>query len=194
MNKNGIIKIVLFFIVCNVISAYSTDEIQTSNKEVSEKVSGINQFIEVTSKIAQKSANAYKNYYPNTSRAAINEDSLDVYAQEIATKTEDFLAKNFITTDSIDKEYKIQTLSLLGLILIEEAEYENHPTTRSIGGCAAYAFGIKELVKGGFTSRTGLKIALKAVGKSIAKRAIPYIGWGITLGEFSYCMYHRGDV
>lgn len=188
MNKNGIIKIVLFFIVCNVISACSTDEIQTSNKEVSEKVSGINQFTEVTSKIAQKSANAYKNYYPNTSRAAINEDSLDVYAQEIATKTEDFLAKNFITTDSIDKEYKIQTLSLLGLILIEEAEYENHPTTRSIGGCAAYAFGIKELVKGGFTSRTGLKIALKAVGKSIAKRAIPYIGWGITLGEFSYCM------
>lgn len=134
MNKNGIIKIVLFFIVCNVISACSTDEIQTSNKEVSEKVSGINQFTEVTSKIAQKSANAYKNYYPNTSRAAINEDSLDVYAQEIATKTEDFLAKNFITTDSIDKEYKIQTLSLLGLILIEEAEYENHPTTRSIGG------------------------------------------------------------
>lgn len=194
MNKNGIIKIVLFFIVCNVISACSTDEIQTSNKEVSEKVSGINQFTEVTSKIAQKSANAYKNYYPNTSRAAINEDSLDVYAQEIATKTEDFLAKNFITTDSIDKEYKIQTLSLLGLILIEEAEYENHPTTRSIGGCAAYAFGIKELVKGGFTSRTGLKIALKTVGKSIAKRAIPYIGWGITLGEFSYCMYHRGDV
>ena len=42
MNKNGIIKIVLFFIVCNVISACSTDEIQTSNKEVSEKVSGIN--------------------------------------------------------------------------------------------------------------------------------------------------------
>ena len=104
MNKNGIIKIVLFFIVCNVISACSTDEIQTSNKEVSEKVSGINQFTEVTSKIALKSANAYKNYYPNTSRAAINEDSLDVYAQEIATKTEDFLAKNFITTDSIDKE------------------------------------------------------------------------------------------
>ena len=47
MNKNGIIKIVLFFIVCNVISACSTDEIQTSNKEVSEKVSGINQFTEV---------------------------------------------------------------------------------------------------------------------------------------------------
>ena len=54
MNKNGIIKIVLFFIVCNVISACSTDEIQTSNKEVSEKVSGINQFTEVTIKSCHK--------------------------------------------------------------------------------------------------------------------------------------------
>jgi len=159
-----------------------------------ESIKGLSNFITKSKPIVIKTCNEFKSYHPNATRAFVQEDSLDIYARNIANETELFLVENQVSTDSIGNEYKLQVLSTLGLALIEQERNSSTNQTRSIGGCAAYAIGIRDILKRGLTSKAGLRFAVKTLTKNIAKKAIPYVGWGLTFGEFAYCMYHDGDV
>lgn len=74
-----------------------------------------------------------------------------------------------------------------GLCLyLHEIELQNKraKVTGSPGSCALNALGLKGLVEGGFNKATA-----KYAAKTLLKRAVPYVGWGLAAAEFAWCMY-----
>ena len=57
-------------------------------------------------------------------------------------------------------------------------------TRASLGDCILRAAGIGDLVKKGL----GKRVVLKALIKAGLKRSIPYIGWGLAIGEGAACL------
>lgn len=59
-------------------------------------------------------------------------------------------------------------------------------TKTSPGGCVLQAIGVAGLLKG--YKKQAIKAIAKVVAKEVAKKAVPYIGAAITIGDFIWCM------
>lgn len=75
------------------------------------------------------------------------------------------------------------------VVALATAEYFSIPenqTRGSLGACTLSALGItqiyKDYVKG------SVRAVIKTIGKTVAKKAIPAVGWGVFAGELVWCL------
>lgn len=69
------------------------------------------------------------------------------------------------------------------------AEYDklnSLATKTSLGGCVLQAIGIAGLLEK--YKEKAIKTLVKIIAKEVAKKAVPYIGAAITVGDFIWCM------
>lgn len=56
-------------------------------------------------------------------------------------------------------------------------------TRTTVGGCILQAVGVKEIL-----TEPTVKLAAKAIGKAVCKKAVLYIGWGLFAIDFVACV------
>lgn len=142
-----------------------------------------NQTKGIIDSLAEKSFN----YNTTSTRTrSLDEDTLDVLVTALATQTEKFLNNNEINTDSIYSVGSKEQMAYIGLLLLDyEKTYLVNQTTRaSIGDCVLRGAGIGELTARGLSKRTVMRLMLKVA----LKRCVPYIGWGLFIGETAACL------
>lgn len=71
----------------------------------------------------------------------------------------------------------------MGIVEIEKTSELAALTRTTVFGCALEALGVKDLATKGLT-----KAAIKALGKAAAKKAIPYVGWGLFAVDMGLCL------
>lgn len=112
----------------------------------------------------------------------------EVYA-ELFIISQDYLNTNNITFDDYKEfcdegdEYGYITI-IMAMSVTEAYNASISQTKGFIGGCILQGLGISALV----TNKASLKAIIKVVGKAVAKKAIPYIGWGLFIGETVWCL------
>lgn len=77
----------------------------------------------------------------------------------------------------------------IAVIAMGTAEYfkNNVVETRGdIGSCVLAGLGINDLYKG--WAKRSAKAIIKTIGKNVAKKVIPAVGWGIFIGEVAVCL------
>lgn len=85
--------------------------------------------------------------------------------------------------------YEDRTDPRIAVIAMGTAEYfkQDFSTTRgSLGSCVLAGIGITDVYKG--WAKGSAKAVIKAIGKNVAKKAIPAVGWGIFVGEVAWCL------
>ena len=78
-------------------------------------------------------------------------------------------------------------MAYIGLMLLdyEKIYISNQNTTRaSIGDCVLRGAGIGDLAARGISKRFVMRMFIKAA----LKRCVPYVGWGLFLGETAACL------
>lgn len=101
--------------------------------------------------------------------------------------------RNSLTFELATKVYVLQVANPFQVNDDPEVIENSDPWSGSrVGPCIMEATGLTEIIGawsvkalGSFAARRAL---LKAVGKALAKRAVPYLGAAIMVGEFVYCM------
>ena len=142
-----------------------------------------NQTKGIIDSLAEKSFN----YNTTSTRTrSLDEDTLDVLVTALATQTEEFLINNEINTDSIYSEGSKEQMAYIGLLLLDyEKTYLANQTTRaSIGDCVLRGAGIGELAARGLSRRAVMRVMIRAS----LKRCVPYLGWGLFIGETAACL------
>lgn len=84
--------------------------------------------------------------------------------------------KEFFSNDS-DSRIAVYAIAIAEL---QKAETTQLTTRTSIGGCVLEGLGVRGLVSG--------RAAVKAIGKVLVKRAIPYVGWGLFAIDMAMCL------
>lgn len=94
----------------------------------------------------------------------------------------DFLRLNDIDYKEFFSDDSDPRIAVYAIAIAELQKSETiHPTTRtSVGGCVLEGLGVRGLVSG--------KAAVKAIGKVLVKRAIPYVGWGLFAIDMAMCL------
>ena len=148
----------LFSIVsCNSDEApkdFSVDE-RTENV-LKENIVNLDSYKKEAKIIAMSLARDFYEYSPEQhTRAVTIENNMDLKASELAKVTESFLIENDISTEKLDPSIKMQTLSLMGLVILESEASKGN--TRSIGGCVAYASGLGSLYKAAVAKKAAMR-------------------------------------
>lgn len=149
----------LFSIVsCNSDEATNDLSINEATDDVlNENVVVFDSYKKDAKTIARSLAKDFDEYSPEQHTRAVSiENNMDLKAIELAKVTEAFLKENDISTEELDPSIKMQTLSLVGLVILESEESKGY--TRSIGGCAAYASGITSIYKAAVAKRAAMKL------------------------------------
>ncbi len=94
----------------------------------------------------------------------------------------DFLQLNDIDYKEFFSDNSDPRIAVYAIAIAELQKADTmKPTTRtSLGGCVLEGLGVRGLVTG--------KAAVKALGKFIAKRALPYVGWGLFAIDMAMCL------
>ena len=72
---------------------------------------------------------------------------------------------------------------VMGIVEIEKTSKMASFTRTTVMGCVLQAVGVKDLATKGLTNA-----AVKALGKAVAKKAIPYVGWGLFAIDMGMCL------
>lgn len=84
--------------------------------------------------------------------------------------------KEFFNDDS-DPRIAVYAIAIAEL---QKSETVQPKTRTTVGGCVLEGLGVRGLVSG--------KAAVKAIGKVLVKRAIPYVGWGLFAIDMAMCL------
>lgn len=97
-----------------------------------------------------------------------------------------FLNSNGIDYKEFFDDVSDPRIAVFAMALAEQEKYCQYGglTRASVGGCVLEALGVKELV----TSKAVTKAAVKAVGKAIVKKSVPYVGWGLFAVDMALCL------
>ena len=133
---------------------------------------------------------AEKSFNYNTvskEKQKLDEDSLANLVTTLAEETEFFLKDNDMNVDSVKQVLNKEQIAYVGLMLLDyEKIYlaQENGSRASIGDCVLRGAGIGELVARGVSKRIVMRVMIKAA----MKRCVPYIGWGLFLGETAACL------
>lgn len=116
-----------------------------------------------------------------------SEATMETYVSQLTASTVELLARNGI---SAREEFGSETdprIAVVGLALIEYQACSQVVMTRADwGGCVLNAIGVGDLING--SVKLGAKQVAKKVVKAVLKKAVPYVGWVISVAEFAHCM------
>lgn len=160
----------------------------TSNSEIYDSIAGLSQFKQscklVVSQLSEKSFN----YNTLSTRAMqADNDTIKQLSKQLSNETKKLLEQNDIdfteVTSVRDSDFR---MAYIGLLILDYDRVSNsrNMTRASLGDCILRAAGIGDLVKKGL----GKRVVLKALIKAGLKRSIPYIGWGLAIGEVAACL------
>lgn len=168
-------------------TSYGDNEKLESNPVAEEKIVGIEQFKQHTSPIISQLAEKSLDFNTSTTRSIqADNDTLQILSNDLEREVSKLLEQNdfdiseFLEVD--DSEYRLAYLALL--LLDYEQAYAQNITRASIGDCILRAAGVGELVGKAVGKRSVMKILIKAS----LKRAVPYLGWGLAIGEGAACL------
>lgn len=194
MKKIESLKTVFIIIMLGTIgvtiscTSYSDNEKLESNPVAEEKIVWIEQFKQHTSPIISQLAEKSLNFNTSTTRSLqADNDTLQILSNDLAREVSKLLEQNdldiseFLEVD--DSEYRLAYLALL-LLDYEHTYAQNITRAASIGDCVLRAAGVGELVGKAVGKRTVMKILIKAS----LKRAVPYLGWSLAIGEGAACL------
>lgn len=175
-------------LVSSCSSSEDNEIISANTKIADESLVGMKEFQQATASVIQNFADKSFNYNTSSTRAiALEEDTLRELSSSLAKETEVFLVRNNIDVSEIKKsedgEYRMAYLGMLILDYNKVANAKNI-TRASLGDCVLKAAGIGDLAVRGLST----KVAMKVLMKVALKRAIPYIGWGLAIGEGAACL------
>lgn len=138
----------------------------------------------IIDRLAEKSFNYNTS---NTRAQKLDEDSLDYLISKLSIKTQDFLIKNGINTDSIYIEGgNKEQLAYIGLLLLDYEKLSSIPQTRaSIRDCVLSGAGLSELFSNKVLSK---RAVMRIIIKAGLKRAVPYLGWALFISETAACL------
>lgn len=188
--KKTLLFILWIFALCISSCTSQTDELsqESTQNDIIAFHDSLQIFSNETKGIIDSLAEKSFNYNTSNTRAQkLDEDSLDYLISKLSIKTEDFLIENGINTDSIYiEDSNKEQLAYIGLLLLDYEKLSSIAQTRtSIGDCVLRGAGLGELFSTKVLSkRTVLKIIIKAG----LKRATPYIGWSLFIGETAACL------
>lgn len=101
--------------------------------------------------------------------------------------SETFLEANGITYEDLDVNEGDEVIAAIALCLVEYIKDMDETsislTRTTVGGCILQAVGVKEIL-----TEPTVKLAAKAIGKAVCKKAVPYIGWGLFAIDFVACV------
>jgi len=127
-----------------------------------------------------------RNAKSHKTRSTLN-DSLCILGFMEASK--DFLLKNDITASDLELEENDTRIIIIAMAVADYYKIYGTPTKRaSVGGCILSGLGIRSLFNGGI-KKYGARYIIKSVGKAVAKKAIPYVGWGLFAVEVADCLF-----
>lgn len=175
-------------LACVVFSCSNNEEELYTKKEspieTTVFTSEIQQFCNKTTGILSKLVETTNNYNTNNTRAAqADDDTLNQYVGAFAYATQAFLLENGIESSEIEM-LDDGHMAYIGLMLIDYDKQK--PSTRaSAGECVLRGAGLGELAKDHVLSK---KAVMRMLIKAGAKRAVPYIGWGLFVGETAACL------
>lgn len=171
------------------ISCSSSDDFnkQEANTDAQEEIVGFEQFKKHTSPIISQLAEKSFDFNTSTTRSLqADNDTLKSLSDNLARETSELIKLNdFDISEFLDVDDSEYRLAYLGLLLLDYERINTQNTTRaSIGDCILRAAGVGELVGKAVGKRTVMKILIKAS----LKRAVPYLGWGLAIGEGAACL------
>ena len=169
MKKTFYWSILMLFVIG--FSSCNNDECVETEKVETEKCVGTQEFISDLRSIVKDQTRG-------------SSENIEALLPEIIEASIKYLEANGI---SYTEFYEDRTDPRIAVIAMGTAEYfkqEFSGTRGSLGGCTLQALGVKELVKGGM----GSKAVVKVIGKAVAKKAVPYVGWGLFAGELVWCL------
>lgn len=176
--------IALFAIVCGFSSCNTSSEDYAEKGEIkSEGLEEVKAFKDKSYPVIAKLSALSENYNTTDTRA-INEsnDSINVLVSELTQYSTDVLYKIGIDVETEFDDTDDPRIALAGLALIEYQESINAATRANVGNCVLQAYGINGLYN------KGVKAAARQIVKACLKKAVPYIGWGLTIADFANCM------
>lgn len=186
MNRIFILS-ALFAVMCgfNSCNTSSEDFAETRMTEniQPEGFEKVEAFKNISYPVIVKLSDMSENFSATDTRA-INEsnDSINVLVSELTQYSADVLYKIGIDVEAEFGNTNDPRIALAGLALIEYQESINAATRANVGGCVLQAVGVNDLYK------KGVKAAGKQIVKACVKKAVPYIGWGLTIADFANCM------
>lgn len=168
---------------CGFCSCTNSSEELDYNEVQAEDFIGLDDFKANTYSIIKSLSDLSENYNVTDTRAMeMANDSIDKLVANLTELSANILNKNGIDVVGEFGNAENPRIALVGLALIEYLEYSNVATRASVGGCVLEAIGVKDIYK------KGVKAAAKQIVKAGLKKAVPYLGWGLTIADFAHCM------
>lgn len=184
-------KIKFFLFVGLLVLTFSgcsqdSNVVQLSTEDNGTFLKELRSFKEQTKPIIDSLADKSFNYNTSSTRAMLlDNDTLDVLVKHLAQETSTLLEASDIDTDSLYNEGGTERLAYIGLILLDyEKSFSNVQTRASIGECVLRGAGLGDLTVRTLERKAVLRIVIKAG----LKRVVPYVGWGLFLGETAACL------
>lgn len=113
-------------------------------------------------------------------------ENIEALLPEIIEASIKYLEANGV---SYTEFYEDRTDPRIAVIAMGTAEYfkQDFSATRgSLGTCVLAGLGITDFYEA--KVKGGARAIVKAIGKNVAKKAIPAVGWGIFVGEVAWCL------
>lgn len=110
-------------------------------------------------------------------------EDVEAMLPEIIESSIKYLEVNGISYTEFYEDRTDPRIAIIAMGIAEYFKQDFSETRGSLGSCVLAAVGIQEL-----TTKKGVKVLAKAIGKAVAKKAIPYVGWGVFAGELVWCL------
>ena len=113
-------------------------------------------------------------------------DQEDTIVPELLLLSKEYLNNNNIDYCEFFGDSEDDRIIVFALALAEynKIVYYNSITRTTVGGCVLQAMGLRALVQGKGITRA----AIISLGKAIAKKAVPYLGWGLFAIDMAMCI------
>lgn len=171
----GYLSLLLSIILCFSSCSSDHDEIAIaeSNEIREENCIGTDSFIASISKI-----NSNK-----TRGGNINSEEDEKKVVEMVEVAKVYLKSNGIDYTEYTSDPNDPRIAVFAMGLAEYDKIYLHPTSRTtLGGCILQSIGLKDL------ANKSLRAFLKAMGKKVFVKFIPYAGWVIFTVDVSLCL------
>lgn len=167
--SNYLLLLLLIFAATSCSSEYSIPELSSVESDTME-IKGVPTYISKIGEIVK-----------HEETRSVTEEQTETVPSLIKASI-DFLHVNNIDYKEFFNNDSDPRIVVYAIAIVELQKTETmQPTTRtSLGGCVLEGLGIRGLATG--------KAAVKAIGKVLAKRAIPYIGWGLFAIDMAMCL------
>ncbi len=178
-----LLTLVSYFFLSSCSSNEDLNQMSEDSQVVKEFL-GMNQFKKDVTPILKDLSEKASNYNTvNTKALESDNKTIDRSVQELIVYSRNMLQENGVDVDSMFIDKNDPRIAMAGLAMMDYQKTANQISTRStIGGCVLEAIGVRNLFK------SGVKRAAKQIAKLALEKAVPYVGWGLTIADFAMCM------